>query len=318
MAPSKHTKSHSDSQIISPLSDPKRLVREASFRRRLEASSSYFVPLQPKDISSSDPFRSIPYPLYLDDLTPRVLELLSKAFHLQSTLLVYSLESYKIPEIFLDSPKSEEELDVHLTKLKPTNFISPTHYTFPSTSTQSEEFFFVYSNPLFENKEEVETEVQKLVMKTNFKIFRDPPPSSPPPTFTPPSSPTTSPSSNSSSTTSSSTYSSDSSSSSYSNMATFQPIIQARYTTLHLPSQLNNFLEGYLKHLPRFNGETGLSIEDHLVAFLDFDDNMNIEHQDVYMRLFVQSLEGNVRILFRQLRVDSIHSLNELTTIFKN
>ena len=38
---------------------------------------------------------------------------------------------YKLPEIFSDSPKSEEELDVHLPELKPTDFISPTHYTFP-------------------------------------------------------------------------------------------------------------------------------------------------------------------------------------------
>lgn len=79
----------------------------------------------------------------------------------------------------------------------------------------------------------------------------------------------------------------------------FQPIIQARYATLHLPNQLNNFPDGYLKHLPRFNGEADLSIEDHLATFLDFLDNMTIEHEDVYMQLFVQSLERNVRIWFR-------------------
>ena len=36
------------------------------------------------------------------------------------------------------------------------------------------------------------------------------------------------------------------------------------------------------------------------------------------MRIFVQSLEGNVRIWFRQLRADSIRTWNELITIFKN
>lgn len=51
---------------------------------------------------------------------------------------------------------------------------------------------------------------------------------------------------------------------------------------------------------------------------MDFADNMNIEHENVYMRLFVQSLEGNVRIWFRKLRPNSIRSWNELTTIFKN
>ena len=64
-------------------------------------------------------------------------------------------------------------------------------------------------------------------------------------------------------------------------------MVQARYAVLHLPNQLNNFLDGYLKHLPRFNGETCLNAEDHLAAFLDFADNMNIEHEHVYMCLFV-------------------------------
>ena len=35
------------------------------------------------------------------------------------------------------------------------------------------------------------------------------------------------------------------------------------------------------------------------------------------MRLFVQSLEGNVRIWFRQLPTASIRNWEELTTIFK-
>lgn len=247
-----------------------------------------------------------------------VLELLSKGIDLQSTLLGHYFEPYKIPEIFSNSPKLEEELDVHLSELKPIDFSSSTHYTFPSTFAQPREIFFVYSNPLFENKEEVEIEVQKLVIKIPFKNFRDPPPSSPPPTITPPSSPSDSPFSTSSFTTSSSTSSIVSSSSTSSNMDAFQPIIQDRYASLHLPDQLNNFPDGYLKHLPRFNGETCLSVEDHLTAFLGSVDNMNIEHEDVYMRSFVQSLEGNIMIWFRQLRDDSIHSWNELTSIFKN
>ena len=59
-------------------------------------------------------------------------------------------------------------------------------------------------------------------------------------------------------------------------MASFQPIIQARYVALQLSRQLNNFPNEYLKHLARFNGETSLSVDDHLAAFLDFADNMNI------------------------------------------
>ena len=68
---------------------------------------------------------------------------------------------------------------------------------------------------------------------------------------------------------------------------TFQPIVQARYASLVLPTNLHAFLAGYLKYLPRYNGETGPTTEDHLQAFLDFADNMNIEQENVYMRLFV-------------------------------
>ena len=51
---------------------------------------------------------------------------------------------------------------------------------------------------------------------------------------------------------------------------------------------------------------------------LDFAYNMNIKQENVYMRLFVQSLEGNVRIWFKQLPAASIRNWEELTTIFKN
>lgn len=96
----------------------------------------------------------------------------------------------------------------------------------------------------------------------------------------------------------------------------FQPIVKARYAALVLPANLGNLTDGYLKHLPIFNGETCPSTKDHVSTFLDFANNMNIEQEDVYMRLFVQSLAGNVRIWFRQLRFDSIRTWNELLNIF--
>lgn len=44
---------------------------------------------------------------------------------------------------------------------------------------------------------------------------------------------------------------------------------------------------------------------------------MNIEQESVYMRLFFQSLEGNVRTWFRQLPTNSIRPWEEFTNIFK-
>ena len=81
---------------------------------------------------------------------------------------------------------------------------------------------------------------------------------------------------------------------------------------------LDAFPNGYLRHLPIYNGETGPSVEDHLQAFLDFVDNMNIEQENAYMSFFVQSLEGNVRTWFRKLLANSIRNWEEITNIFKN
>jgi len=71
----------------------------------------------------------------------------------------------------------------------------------------------------------------------------------------------------------------------------FQPIVQEIYAASVLPQVLDVFPNGYLKHLRKYNGETGPSAEDNLQGFLDFADSMNIEQENVYMRLFVQSLE---------------------------
>ena len=67
----------------------------------------------------------------------------------------------------------------------------------------------------------------------------------------------------------------------------FQAIVQARYAALVLPANLDSFPFGYLKYLPRYNAETSLSAKVHLEAFLYFVDNMNIEQEIFYMRLFV-------------------------------
>ena len=51
-----------------------------------------------------------------------------------------------------------------------------------------------------------------------------------------------------------------------------------------------------MKHLPRYNGEGDVTVEEHLVSFYSSVDNFNIEHGDVWMILFVQILDGEVRM----------------------
>lgn len=75
------------------------------------------------------------------------------------------------------------------------------------------------------------------------------------------------------------------------------PIIMpwaARYGPLDLPRILNPVPDHYLKLLPTYNVEKKRMDEDHLDVFQKFNDNFYIEHEDVYMRLFVQSLDGDV------------------------
>jgi hypothetical protein len=54
-------------------------------------------------------------------------------------------------------------------------------------------------------------------------------------------------------------------------------------------------VEDYLKYMPKFTGEEDITIEEHLFAFYNYEDNLNIENEDVWMRFFVQSLDGEVR-----------------------
>jgi hypothetical protein len=73
-------------------------------------------------------------------------------------------------------------------------------------------------------------------------------------------------------------------------------IVVARYAPLVLPQSMNALpTRDYLKYMPKFTGEEDITIEEHLVSFYSYADNLNIENEDVWMRVFVQSLDGEVR-----------------------
>ena len=74
-------------------------------------------------------------------------------------------------------------------------------------------------------------------------------------------------------------------------------IVAARYAPLVLPHPMNPLPAGdYLKYMPKFTGEGGITVKEHLAAFYSYAYNLNIENEDVWMRVFVQSLDGEVRI----------------------
>jgi hypothetical protein len=94
-------------------------------------------------------------------------------------------------------------------------------------------------------------------------------------------------------------------------------IVVARYAPLVLPQPMNSLPTGdYLKYMPKFTGEEDITAEEHLAAFYSYADNLNIENEDVWMRVFVQSLNGEVRKWFRGLTPGSIFGIEALDDVF--
>jgi hypothetical protein len=94
-------------------------------------------------------------------------------------------------------------------------------------------------------------------------------------------------------------------------------IVASRYTPLVLPQPMNPLLVGdYLKYMPKFTGEEGITVEEHLSSFYSYADNLNIENEDVCLRDFVQSLNGEARKWFKGLTPGSIDGIEALDDAF--
>jgi hypothetical protein len=65
-------------------------------------------------------------------------------------------------------------------------------------------------------------------------------------------------------------------------------IVATRYAPLVLP-RLMNYLPArdYLKYIANFTREEDITVEEHIVSFYSYADNLNIEIEDVGMREFV-------------------------------
>jgi hypothetical protein len=72
----------------------------------------------------------------------------------------------------------------------------------------------------------------------------------------------------------------------------------------------------YLKYMPKFTGEEDIIAEQHLSAFYSYANNLNFENEDVWMRVFVQSLDGEARKWFRGLTLGSIPRIETLDDSF--
>ena len=94
-------------------------------------------------------------------------------------------------------------------------------------------------------------------------------------------------------------------------------IIATRYGPLVLPTPLNAMPTGeYQKYRRKFTGTEGVTIEEHLESFYSYVDNLDISEDDVWMRVFVQSLDGEARKWFKELTRRSIADIEALDDAF--
>ena len=67
--------------------------------------------------------------------------------------------------------------------------------------------------------------------------------------------------------------------------------------------------------MPKFTREADFTAEEHLEAFYSYAENINIEQEDVWTRVFVQSLYGQDRKWFKELPARSV-GIEALDDIF--
>ena len=65
-----------------------------------------------------------------------------------------------------------------------------------------------------------------------------------------------------------------------------------KYAPLSLPQILSDMPQDYMKLLPRITGEDSSAAQKHLEDLCAFAKNFNVDHLDLVLRLFVQSLDG--------------------------
>jgi hypothetical protein len=93
--------------------------------------------------------------------------------------------------------------------------------------------------------------------------------------------------------------------------------LQERYKPLRFPYILHDFPLKHYKKLPAFDGTIeNFSAEKHVQAFEHFLDLFEIEYEDVTLRAFSQSLQGKVKLWFKNLPPHSISSWDELREAF--
>jgi len=91
----------------------------------------------------------------------------------------------------------------------------------------------------------------------------------------------------------------------------------ARFAPLALPQNLHDMPADYQSKIPMFDGTPqSATAQQHIDKMMTFFDLYEIDEEDVTMRLFAQTFDGEVRKWFRGLTARSIANLEVLQTQF--
>lgn len=99
-------------------------------------------------------------------------------------------------------------------------------------------------------------------------------------------------------------------------MATVGPWGTA-FGPLRLTTPLHELLKGTRKNLPKFLGDGAQHPDEHIVGFYIACGVLGVEHEDVYVRLFIETLQGAAVDWFYHLPNNCITNWASLRTLFE-
>jgi hypothetical protein len=94
------------------------------------------------------------------------------------------------------------------------------------------------------------------------------------------------------------------------------PIMAVGYAPLVLVAPLHDMPQDYQTILPQFDGTGPLNAQQHVDKMNDYFDLQEVDEADVQMRLFAQSLTGDVKKWYKGLCVASVVDLTMFQIIF--
>ena len=90
----------------------------------------------------------------------------------------------------------------------------------------------------------------------------------------------------------------------------------ARYAPLVLAAPLHAMPQDYQMRLPQFDGTWPLSAKQHVDKMNDYFDLQEVDEADAQMRLFSQSLTGDVKKWYKGSRAASVVDLTTFQRSF--